>query len=172
MKRCCLSKLPKWIKTMSSRPKRGIQIGQILIAKTIVLPVMLVGSDMLSDGGVLGQMWPYTYFAKYLARADSRNQAELNSRTAANSSSSDEAAGITISNAEELEDSDEVVDELILAGLFIVSIVILFFSTVNLLMSNPLATLVRNARTTVMMNSRELERKDVPVPLGKNLRIN
>merc|ERR550532_1146555 len=52
-----------------------------------------------------------------------------------------------------------------LGFLFIVSIWILIFSTMNLLRSNPLATLVRNARTTVMMNSRELERKDVPVPL-------
>jgi len=35
-----------------------------------------------------------------------------------------------------------------------------------------LATLVRNARTTVMMNSRELERKDVPVPLDHLTRHN
>merc|ERR550532_2773545 len=52
-----------------------------------------------------------------------------------------------------------------LGFLFIVSIWILVASTWNLLRSNPLATLVRNARTTVMMDSRELERKDVPVPL-------
>ena len=56
----------------------------------------------------------------------------------------------------------------ILLYLFVVSIFILFLSTVSLLKSNPLATLVRNARTRIMLNSRELERKDVPVPLGKS----
>jgi len=124
MKRSCLSKLSKCIKPESAPPE-GLQISKFLLATTIVLPLLLVGADMVSDGGVLGQMWPYTYFA----------------------------AG------------DVKGEEMILAFLFIVSILILFFSTVNLLQSNPLATLVRNARTTVMMKSRELERKDVPVPL-------
>ena len=43
---------------------------------------------------------------------------------------------------------------------------ILFFSVVNLVLSNPWASLLINARTTVLMKTRELERKDVPVPLG------
>ena len=123
---------------------------------------------MVSDGGVLGQMWPYSYYAKYLAGADSGN-----STGGGNVSRSDEAAvneerkrrindtGITNSTASELE-------ELILGFVFLVSIVILVWSTGILLRSSPLATLVRNARTTVMMNSRELERKDVPVPLGNS----
>ena len=124
---------------MSASPKTGIQISTFLVVTTIVLPLLLVGADMLSDGGVLAQMWPYTRFAKDLAGADSGDEARLNSTA-----------------------------PWILAYLFLVSIIVLEFSTGNLLRSNPLATLVRNARTTVMMNSRELERKDVPVPLGNN----
>jgi len=150
-------------------------MGSFLLAQTIVIPLLLVGADMVSDGGVLGQMWPYTFYAKLLAGADSGN-----STGGANISRSEEAAvnkernmtvndtGITNSTASEREEESEDVEELILNFLFIVSILILFYSTVNLLLSNPLATLVRNARTTVMMNSRELERKDVPVPLGNS----
>ena len=33
------------------------------------MPLLLVGADMVTDGGVLGQMWPYTLFAKLLAGA-------------------------------------------------------------------------------------------------------
>ena len=135
----------------------------------IVMPLLLVGADMVSDGGVLGQMWPYTALAKLLAGADSGN-----STGEANISRSDEAplneernmtvndTGITNSTA------SEALEDVVLYSLFVVSIMILVASTVNLLRSNPLATLVRNARTTVMMNSRELERKDVPMPLGNS----
>ena len=162
---------------MFSGPKKGLKIGRILLAQTIVMPLLLVGADMVSDGGVLGQMWPYTLLAKYLAGAYSGN-----STGGGNVSRSDEAAvneernmtvndtGITNSTASEQEDDSEAVDVegMILFILFLVSIIILVGSTWNLLRSNPLATLVRNARTTVMMNSRELERKDVPVPLGNS----
>ena len=134
---------------MSSGPKRGLKIGPILLAQTIVMPLLLVGADMVSDGGVLGQMWPYTMWAKFLAGAEFRKFDGNISRLAVN------------------EERNMTVNERgILGFLFGVSIMILFESTWNLLRSNPLATLVRNARTTVMMNSRELERKDVPVPLG------
>ena len=43
---------------------------------------------------------------------------------------------------------------------------ILLSSLLNLVFSNPLATLLINARTSVLMKTRELERKNVPVPLG------
>ena len=142
MKRSYLSKLPKWNKSESAPPK-GIQISKFLLATTIVLPLLLVGADMVSDGGVLAQMWPYTNLERI-------------------------GAGITNSTAEEQENSSEDFDTVILIFLFGVSIFILFVSTWSLLFSNPLANLLRNARTTVMMNSRELERKDVPVPLGNS----
>ena len=74
---------------------------------------------------------------------------------------------ITDNTGTELERVERV-ERIILSCLFSMSILILIFSTLNLIMSNPLATLVRNARTMVMMNSRELERKDVLVPLGNS----
>ena len=148
----CLSKtkrscVPKCIKRMTSGPKKGLEIGPFLLAQTIVLPLILVGADMVTDGDMLGQMWPYAVFS------GSGNQVELNSTAGANISRSDEVA----------VDDDEGI---ILGFLFLVSIIILLLSILNMCRSNPLASLVRNARTTVMMNSRELERKDVPVPLG------
>ena len=48
----------------------------------------------------------------------------------------------------------------------VASSIILLSSLLNLVLSNPCASLLINARTTVLMKTRELERKDVPVPLG------
>ena len=53
------------------------------------------------------------------------------------------------------------------ATCLIFSIFILSFSMSNLIFSNPWASLLINARTTILMKTRELERKDVPVPLGE-----
>ena len=129
---------------------RGVQIGKFLLANTIVMPLLLVGSDILSDGGVLGQMWPHTMISKLLVGA-SGNQAQINS---------------TAQWQTGLGTGEEI---WMLSYLFLVSILILIVSIVNLFRSNWLASLLRNARTTVMMSSRELERKDVPVPLGNSL---
>ena len=53
-----------------------------------------------------------------------------------------------------------------LGSLFAASCFILGFSLLNLLVANPIKTLIRNARTSVLMKSREMESKDVPVPIG------
>ena len=50
--------------------------------------------------------------------------------------------------------------------LVVASAIILLSSMLNLVLSNPWSSLLINARTTVLMKTRELERKDVPVPLG------
>ena len=50
----------------------------------------------------------------------------------------------------------------------VVSSIILLSSMLNLVLSNPWSSLLINARTTVLMKTRELERKDVPVPLGEH----
>ena len=141
------------------------------------MPVVLVGSDMISDGGVLVQMWQYTWMAKDLAGESAGDETATNSTGTTTNSSSTELAGdqegngtVVGSNSTEVEQGGQsrVLDDT-LGMLFLVSILILFFSTVNLLFSNWLSTLLRNARTTLMMESRELERKDAPVPLGDNL---
>jgi len=52
-----------------------------------------------------------------------------------------------------------------LLGLFLASCFILAFSMLNLIFGNPAKTLIRNVRTSVLMGSRELESKDVPLPI-------
>ena len=127
------------------------------------MPLLLVGADMVSDGDVLGQMWSYTFMAKEMSGGGniSRSDEALNEER--NMTVNDTA--VTNSTASEQKD---LTQGAMLLSLFFVSIAILVSSTLNMLRSNPLASLVRNARTTVMMNSRELERKDVPVPLGNS----
>jgi len=181
---CLFRKLPKFIKDMTAAAE-GLPISKLYPFTTLVLPLILVGSDMVSDCGVLGQMWQYTLIGKLLAEAYSRNHVELNSTASANSSSSGVVAvnegrnGVVndITNSTVKEEKDLVhMEGVILFCLFSLSISILSVSMIILLWSNPLATLVRNARTTVMMNSRELERKNVLVPLDhltrNNLSIN
>lgn len=139
------------------------------------MPVALVGSDMISDGGVLVQMWPYTFLAKGLAEAFAGEEIHF-TETTTNSSltepAGDQEGNGTVVGSNSTEDEHWRQRGLLdgtLGGLFFVSIFILFLSTYNLLRSNWLSTLLRNARTTLMMESRELERKDAPVPLGNNL---
>ena len=67
MKRFRISKLPRWIKPEPA-PAKGLQISKVLLATTILLPLMLVGSDMVSDGSVLGQMWQHTGLVEDLTR--------------------------------------------------------------------------------------------------------
>ena len=50
--------------------------------------------------------------------------------------------------------------------LWIASCVILSVSMVNLIFGNPSKSLIRNAHTSVFIASRELESKDVPLPIG------
>ena len=143
------------------------------------MPVALVGSDMISDGGVLVQMWPYTFLAKIFAGEYALYGTTTNSTGTTTNSSSTELAGdqegngtVVGSNSTEVEPGVQSrVLDFTLSLLFLVSINILIFSTINLLFwSNWLSTLLRNAWTTLMMESRELERKDAPVPLGNNFK--
>ena len=172
MKRSCFSKLPKRIRRMSASPKRGLPIGIFLLVQTIVLPLILVGVDIVTDGDVLRQMWPHTgSAAKGLNSAagggnnSSSDEVEVNEER---NKTVNDTGDITNSTGTELEDQSEGAEGKILLSLFGVSIVILSFSTLIMILSNPLASLVRRATTTSIMSSRELERKDVPVPLGNN----
>ena len=54
-----------------------------------------------------------------------------------------------------------------LYGLFAGSCCVLFFSLMNLILENPAKTLIRSVRTSALMGSREMNAKDVPVPIGK-----
>ena len=98
-----------------------LAISFFTLAKAILLPLILVGFDVGSDAGVLGQMFTITI--------ERKGEAALIIYTA-------------------------------------ISSVILFSSTVNLIFSNPWASLLVNARTSVYMETRESERKDMAVPIG------
>ena len=54
-----------------------------------------------------------------------------------------------------------------LLGLSTASCYILIFSLLNLILENPAKTLIRSVRTSALMGSREMNAKDVPVPIGK-----
>ena len=54
----------------------------------------------------------------------------------------------------------------VLRGLFTASCIILSFSLIHLIMGNAVKTLISNVRTSVLMASRELESRDVPLPIG------
>ena len=117
-------KFPCWLipnLLKSKSPPKGLQINFFTLVKAILLPLILVGFDVGSDAGVLGQMW-------------------------------------TI--------SDEWINEYALAAYAVISMFILLFSTINLIFSNPWASLLVNARTSVFMETRESERKDMAVPIG------
>ena len=69
---------------------------------------------------------------------------------------------ITISSG-----ADRQADQLL--GLIGASTIVLIFSVLNLILGNPAKTLIRNLRFSVLMASRELEAKDVPLPIGNYL---
>ena len=55
-----------------------------------------------------------------------------------------------------------------LIGVRMASIFILVLSVINMVTGNPAKTLIRNAHTAVLMESRKLEKMDVRPSVGKN----
>ena len=53
-----------------------------------------------------------------------------------------------------------------LEGLFIGSCLIIGFSLLSLILENPAKTLIRSVRTSALMRSKEMNAKDLPVPIG------
>ena len=62
----------------------------------------------------------------------------------------------------------EVTDASGLIGVRMASIFILVLSVINMVTGNPAKTLIRNAHTAVLMESRKLEKMDVRPSVGKN----
>ena len=117
------------------------------------MPLALVALDIYSDGNLLYYMKSFTQWATNTTSftINSTNVTELqNSTTSA-------------------ETGNQQGGEALL-GLFLASCIILFASMLNLIFGNPFKTLIRNARTSVFMASRELESKDVPLPMGEYFR--
>ena len=119
-----------------------MKISQLNILKTVVVPLILVAADVATDGNLLVDMKSYID----TLRANST------------SNSTDDNVTVTTTTS---TGGDE------LSGLFWASIVILLFSMLNLIFGNPAKTLIRNVRISVLMESREMEAKDVPLPIGE-----
>ena len=119
--------------------------------QVIGVPLGLVALDIGSDGNFL-------YFMSSYLRATNTtvltNNSTENNFTMQHNNSSIEAG-----NAQGGVGA--------LNGLFAASCLILFFSLLNLILENPAKTLIRSLRTSALMGSREMNAKDVPVPIGK-----
>ena len=140
MKRSCCCILKVCFKTKVQA--KGIEISQFTIIKTIGLPLVVVAVDVATDSNLLFDMNSYID--------------TLRANSTSNSTDDNVTVTTTISTG-----GDE------LSGLFWASIVILLFSMLNLIFGNPAKTLIRNVRISVLMESREMEAKDVPLPIGE-----
>ena len=64
--------------------------------------------------------------------------------------------------------NSKVKDYMGLMGVHAASISILIFSVINIVVGNPAKTLIRNAHTAVLMESRKLEKRDIRPSVGES----
>ena len=125
-----------------------MQLSQLTIIHTIGVPLIIVAADVATDGNLLFDMNSYI---------DTLNNTSSNS---------------TYDNVTEIHNSTTSTETanrqgvVALDGLFTASYLILALSMLNLIIGNPATTLIRKLRTSVLMASREMESKDVPLPIG------
>ena len=124
----------------------------VLIYQVIGLPLGLVALDMGSDGNLL------FFMNSYLDTIRTQNTRVLpnNNFTVQHKNSS--------SSIETGSEQREVAWRL--EGLFIGSCLIIGFSLLSLILENPAKTLIRSVRTSALMRSKEMNAKDLPVPIG------
>ena len=154
MKRWCCQLLPDCMKP-TSLPRRGLKISFFTLVQTIAMPLALVAVDVASDGNLLYHM------KSFIGTQWATNTTSFT----INSTNVTEQHNITT-----LTETGTPQGETTLDGLFYLSCAILLFSMLNLIFGNPFKTLIRNARTSAFMASRELESKDVPLPMGEYFR--
>ena len=122
----------------------------VLIYQVIGLPLGLVALDMGSDGNLL------FFMNSYLDTIRAQNTRVLpnDNITMQHNNSSIETGREQREVAWRLE------------GLFIGSCLIIGFSLLSLILENPAKTLIRSVRTSALMRSKEMNAKDLPVPIG------
>ena len=149
MKRSCCCILKVFFKTKVQA--KGIEISQFTIIKTIGLPLVVVAVDVATDSNLLFDMNSYidTLRANSTSNRTDDNVTEILNSTASSETGNREAADA-------------------LLGLWVASIFILAASMLNLISGDSTKTLIRNVRTSVLMASREMEAKDVSLPIGEN----
>ena len=164
MKRYCSCLVPACLRTKA--PSRGLKISQlkmyqvcrkelpinvhVLIYQVIGLPLGLVALDMGSDGNLLFFMNSYLDTIRAQDTRVLPNNSTNNNFTVQHYNSLIEAGRL------------EVVGE----ALFIGSCLIIGFSLLSLILENPAKTLIRSVRTSALMRSKEMNAKDLPVPIG------
>ena len=128
-----------------------MKISQLTILKTVAVPLVMVGADVATDGNLLVDMKSYidTLLANSTSNSTVDNVTEILNSTASSETGNREAARA-------------------LGFLCGGSVYILAASMINLIYGNPAKSLIRNVRTSVLMASREMEAKDVPLPIGEN----
>ena len=136
-------------------PRKGLKIGELMLLQTIAMPLALVAADVASDGNLIFFMKSYIDTLRATNTTSlTKNSTDDNVTEQQNSTTSTETG-----NQQQGEDA--------LDGLLMASCAILLASMLNLIGGNPFKTLIRNARTSALMASREMESKDVPLPLGE-----
>ena len=126
----------------------------VLIYQVIGLPLGLVALDMGSDGNLLFFMNSYLDTIRAQDTRVLPNNSTNNNFTVQHNNSSIETGSEQREVAWRLE------------GLFIGSCLIIGFSLLSLILENPAKTLIRSVRTSALMRSKEMNAKDLPVPIG------
>ena len=112
--------------------------------------MVIVAADVATDGNLLFDMKSYidTLAGNSTSNSTVDNVTEILNITTSSETGNQEAADA-------------------LLGLWVASVALLAVSMLNLIFGNPAKTLIRNVRTSVLMESREMEAKDVLVPIGE-----
>ena len=126
------------MKNLKGSPIVGVKITTVYIVTTLFIPIILVGTDMVTDVEVMWSMATPFFF---------------------------QVDPCLEERYKETSNHDLIRVQCLLGSLiiFIVALVTMFKKP------GPIPFLMRSVRTTASMGSRELERNDIPVPLGKKL---
>ena len=122
----------------------------VLIYQVIGLPLGLVALDMGSDGNLL------FFMNSFLDTIRAQNTKILPNNSTKNN--------FTVQHYNSLIEAGRL--EVVGEALFIGSCLIIGFSLLSLILENPAKTLIRSVRTSALMRSKEMNAKDLPVPIG------
>ena len=114
------------------------------------MPLGLVALDMGSDGNLL------FFMNSYLDTIRAQNIRILPNNSTNNN--------FTVQHYNSLIEAGRL--EVVGEALFIGSCLIIGFSLLSLILENPAKTLIRSVRTSALMRSKEMNAKDLPVPIG------
>ena len=122
---------------LKKSPDKGVEVTTLFIVTTLLIPIILVGTDMVTDVEVMWSMATPFFFEVPSCLQETYQETNKHS----------------------------LVRIMCLVG----SLIIFTVSLVNMFKRpGPIPFLMRSVRTTTSMGSRQLERNDNPVSLGKD----